>query len=1217
MSKNANATSELSESSSTFIPYTVPGTPAISSVVAGNASASIYYTDGSANGRAITEYKVSLNNGEYTDVSAAYPIVLSGLTNGTSYTALLKAVNLAGSSLASVASSAFIPYTVPSAPTLSSVVAGNTTATVQLTAGNTNGSAIIAYWYSVDGTHYSSTSSTNTTITITGLTNGTTYSITVKAENAAGLSGASTAVSDVIPYTTPGAPTISSVLAGNAGAVVYFTNGANNGRTITQYQYTYITGGVSTTATTATSTSERTTIILTGLTNWSTYTIRIKAINAAGMSDASESSDDFVPYSIPGAPVISSVVPGNASLTVNMDETTIDAGVIGVRYSLNNTSSFVYLAGGGTSFTISSGVENAVAYTVYVKTVTSLGDSATSSPSSPATPYTVPSAPSITSVVAGNTTASIYVSDGSNNGSEITHYAYSTDGDNYTQVSYASPIALTSLTNWSSYSFYVKAINAAGSSAASGVSSSITPYLLPTSCTISSITAGDSQITVEIGEYTATSGIIGYKYSFTGTEYTYVASAAATFTITGLTNGQSYNVYVKSVTTAGDSPASSISSSVSPRTVPSAPTSVVATPFNECASIAFVDGSANGATIEYYIYSLNGDIDVPVKKRSDGTIKIFGLTNASQYTVRLRAVNTIGTSDYSVESNTFIPYGAPLTPTITQILPGNGCVYVYFDEIDNNGDIITKMKYSLGASLFDGSGLTSPMTISGLTNKTTYTISIAATNAGGDSTTSTGVSITVGVPNAPVITSVVPSAKKLLVYFDVPGDNGSAITQYSYGLVGSKTYTKVSSLLTTSASPVQVVNLQNGTAYNVVLVAVNKNGTSAISNSVGAQSPRDVPTRVSITSVTALYDGAMIYFTAPAINGSAITGYKYALNTSTEYTDASGTTLPLRIYNISPNTINTVKIIATNSAGDSIVSVASKPFTYVYLPPSQVKITALAITISTLTVSFTAPAINGSAITGYKYALNNDTTFTDASGTSLPLVIRSGISPNTSYNVRIIAVNAAGESTASLAATKAVSFTYLPPLAPTVSSITNGTNSVSVVFVAPAARGAAITGYAYCLDASGTVYYDVSGATSPMVISELSNNVLYTVRIAAITAAGYSALSVAKTVTPVYKVPDKPVITTVTAGSAKLTVAFTVPAANGSPITGYKYTLNGGSKISADLSTAGTTFIITKNVVNDADVALVAGTAYSVQMYATNSLGDSEVSLAKSGTPKV
>jgi len=216
--------------------------------------------------------------------------------------------------------------------------------------------------------------------------------------------------------------------------------------------------------------------------------------------------------------------------------------------------------------------------------------------------------------------------------------------------------------------------------------------------------------------------------------------------------------------------------------------------------------------------------------------------------------------------------------------------------------------------------------------------------------------------------------------------------------------------------------------------------------------------------------------------------------------------------------------------------------------------------------------------------------------------------------VRIAAITAAGYSALSVA--KTTTLTYLPPLAPTVSSVVAGNASATVTFTAPAARGAAITGYAYCLDASGTVYYDVSGATSPMVISGLTNDTLYTVRIAAITAAGYSALSVAKTVTPVYKVPDKPVITTVTAGSAKLTVAFTVPAANGSPITGYKYTLNGGSKISADLSTAGNTFIITKNVVNDADVALVAGTAYSVQMYATNSLGDSEVSLAKSGTPK-
>jgi len=118
---------------------------------------------------------------------------------------------------------------------------------------------------------------------------------------------------------------------------------------------------------------------------------------------------------------------------------------------------------------------------------------------------------------------------------------------------------------------------------------------------------------------------------------------------------------------------------------------------------------------------------------------------------------------------------------------------------------------------------------------------------------------------------------------------------------------------------------------------------------------------------------------------------------------------------------------------------------------------------------------------------------------------------------------------------------------------------------------------------------------------------LYNIRVAAMTPAGYSAWSIAKPATPAYKAPEKPVITTVVAGSGQLTVTFTAPAANGSPIIGYKYTLNGVDKVEVASITGGKTFVID---------GLTNGTVYNVQMCATNILGDSELSLGKAGTPK-
>lgn len=1213
LAKTAKGISAFSEQSPAFIPYTVPDAPTIQSVTPGNGSVSVYYTNGQTNGgRSITNYQYSINGGAFANAVVGSPIHITGLTNATSYIVVLKSVNAAGSSLASIQSDDFIPFTVPNAPTITNVVPSANQATVFITSGSSNGSAITKYNYSINGGQFISTADASTTFVISGLTNGTSYSISVNAENAAGQGSASSTYTNVIPFTTPDAPTITSVSVSNGSAIVYITNGNTNGRTITHYQYTYSDETTSTTITTTAQSS----FTITGLTNWNTYTVKVCAINVAGASVASSNSEPFMPYNIPGAPEISSVVPGNATITVIMNATTIGEGVIGYRYSFDNTT-YIYKSGEGLSFTITENVVNGESYIVYVKSVTSLGDSVVSMPSSQVIPFSEPNAPTITSVVSGNKTTTIGVSNGNNNGRAITHYEYSYDGINYIRVDAISPIIVSNLSNWEAYSFYVKAVNVAGRSPPSTVSESVVPFLVPTSASIASIVPGNSQLTVIMNGYTTDAGIIGYKYSTNGTEYTFAESSSDSFAISSLVNGENYTIYAKLSTSAGDSPESSPFGPIYPRAPPSPPTNVVVTPFNESASISFIDGSANGAVIERYAYSLNGEIDIPVKKREDGTIRIFSLINATVNTVRLRAINSSGQSNYSEVSNSFIPFGVPRPTTITQIIPGNNSAYVYFEDIDTNGSPLTKLKYSLGGSAIDVSGLTSPLTIPGLVNKTAYNISLVACNAAGDSVNSNALPIIVGVPTVPVITEVVESAKKLLVYFDAPiSDNGSPITQYMFGFVGTTALTKA----TTTTSPLQIANLKNGLPYNVYICAVNKNGNSKISNNVGAKVPREPPAKITVSSVSPGLNSAMVYFTTPLDNGAPILKYKYVINANTEFIDISNTTLPLRISNIPINTNFTVKVIATNIAGDSIVSAPSKPAMYTYLPPGQVKTpTAVMPTRNSMLISFVAPALNGSPIITYKYALlPTDTVFTDISSNVLPLLITEGVVPNVNYLIRIIAVNSAGESIPSIAPKVPISTMYLPPVAPTITSVVGGNQSAVVNFTSPALRGAPIIGYAYTTDTTGTLYTIVSGAVSPLTIPDLVNDTSYNVRIAAVTDAGNSVWSLGFTVIPVYKVPNIPIIATVVAGVLQLTVNFTtLPLANGSPITEYKYTLDNGVKISAPLIATGKTFsiIITKNIVDDVEVPLTVK-LYSVKVCATNSLGDSDLSLQKTGTPK-
>jgi hypothetical protein len=95
----------------------------------------------------------------------------------------------------------------PSAPTINSVTAGNNSVTVSFTTAADGGLPITNYKYSIDGTNYVALNPATTVspFTISGLTNGTTYVVTIKAITAVGDSLSSNAISQtpVAPPTTP------------------------------------------------------------------------------------------------------------------------------------------------------------------------------------------------------------------------------------------------------------------------------------------------------------------------------------------------------------------------------------------------------------------------------------------------------------------------------------------------------------------------------------------------------------------------------------------------------------------------------------------------------------------------------------------------------------------------------------------------------------------------------------------------------------------------------------------------------------------------------------------------------------------------------------------------------------------------------------------------------------------------------------------------------
>ena len=79
-------------------PIARPGAPTITAITPGDSYLSVAFTAGSAGGDPITSYQYSLNGGTtWTSVTGmTSPLVIDGLTDGTSYTVILRAVSAAG-----------------------------------------------------------------------------------------------------------------------------------------------------------------------------------------------------------------------------------------------------------------------------------------------------------------------------------------------------------------------------------------------------------------------------------------------------------------------------------------------------------------------------------------------------------------------------------------------------------------------------------------------------------------------------------------------------------------------------------------------------------------------------------------------------------------------------------------------------------------------------------------------------------------------------------------------------------------------------------------------------------------------------------------------------------------------------------------------------------------------------------------------------------------
>jgi fibronectin type 3 domain-containing protein len=549
--------------------------------------------------------------------------------------------------------------------------------------------------------------------------------------------------------------------------------------------------------------------------------VSVTAYDAAGLTTTAAITITYNPTTAPStAPTGLAANPGNTTVSLSWN-------VVGGAISYNVYRNGALVGSVATDSFSDTGLTNGTTYSYTVCAVNGVVLGPGSAPVSTTPNVPLPATPTGLTATPGSATVSLNW----NMVAGATSYNVYRNGALISSPDVAS-FSDTGLTNGTTYSYTVAAVDSAGASSNSA----------PVSATPSASTQPPTAPTGLVGVPGQATAILNWNPVGGATSYNVYRSLSAStvgalvgtptgnlYTDMGIDSNYSYDdphfvptIYyyvISAVNGVGVSPNSSQVSVTPNYLVPSAPENFVATPGNASVSLTWTTRELDTTPATSFLVYRNGTL---IASPGTDSFTDTGLTNGTAYTYIVVAVSSLGESPNSTQQTAtpLAPITVPATPTGLTASPGITTVMLNWNAVTG---ATSYNVYRNGASIAAPNGTS--FTDSHLVNGTTYTYMVFAVDSGGTGAGSLQVSAT---PSGSV--PVAPSG-----LMTVPGNTFVSLT---WNLVNTATgytvYRNGNLVNSTLINSFTDVALANGTTYSYQVTATNVNGEGAKSVAASA-----------------------------------------------------------------------------------------------------------------------------------------------------------------------------------------------------------------------------------------------------------------------------------------------------------------------------------------------------------------------------------------------